>query len=483
MNHIDENIIEQYVLGSGFSEGKKEEIEAHFAECHGCRTLASQIREFYRIAEEEFGGPLLSGQDAGTAIVRSRREIEPYFDPVTPPPSHYHPPITFVGKTQYYIRKHPVLAGTASFATLALIASAFVFGLKDFGKDVNPSYVHLDPQRAIVQIYNKNNEPLWNFPSRSVYNPTAETFVALAKRVLVADLNGDRKNEVITTLPVGDVREPATPLTIFSTNGQTAHRVQFYESVEFRGAKYPSEFSPSDVVYGRFDESGEMQLLVMVDNARSPNILYRLDRNGNMMGEYFHYGVGRIYILDLDNDSMNEVAFCGQNDIDDRDSLSYAVLIILDPSRITGKMEASDSRGFGVPVSTAERYVVRFPMTDMNALLHAPAYVSDFESITFDSQPAFRVTVTGHYLLDGVDNRAPIFEFILKRDMSVAAVKYDMVTIQLRQNLIDDGKVTGAIDDAYLQVLKNEVRYWDGERWTKEVSRVRSSAGITSAGN
>ncbi len=47
MQHIDEHIIELYVLGSELVEERRDEIERHFAECHGCRALADQIQAFY----------------------------------------------------------------------------------------------------------------------------------------------------------------------------------------------------------------------------------------------------------------------------------------------------------------------------------------------------------------------------------------------------------------------------------------------------
>lgn len=75
----------------------------------------------------------------------------------------------------------------------------------------------------------------------------------------------------------------------------------------------------------------------------------------------------------------------GQNDTDEPNSLSYGEMIVLDPTKLPGKSEASESRGFGLPVAEAELYVIRFPLSEMNIVwkTHANADRKTLSFISF----------------------------------------------------------------------------------------------------
>ncbi len=119
------------------------------------------------------------------------------------------------------------------------------------------------------------------------------------------------------------------------------------------------------------------------------------------MGEYLHFGYGTITPIDTKFRDSMEIAFCGQNEVDDPDSISHAVLIILDPSKIIGKIEAGDSHGFGLPVSRAEKYIIRFPLSDMNYALKSNAHVADVILSTVNGKKVLQVSVLGGYQPQG----------------------------------------------------------------------------------
>ncbi|MEK9138026.1 MAG: hypothetical protein AAB393_12945 [Bacteroidota bacterium] len=57
--------------------------------------------------------------------------------------------------------------------------------------------------------------------------------------------------------------------------------------------------------------------------------------------------------------------------------------------------------------------------------------------------------------------------------MQLLQVKSTTWTNQTHAEQVEQGKLKGRIDDAYLQNLKDGVRYWDGEQWAKGRVRVK----------
>jgi hypothetical protein len=158
----------------------------------------------------------------------------------------------------------------------------------------------------------------------------------------------------------------------------------------------------------------------------------------------------------------------GQNNLNEDNSLSFANLIAIDPEKINGKTESSCTPGFGLETSKAEQYYIKFPLTDLSYIWKSIGCLQRMSTSQFNNNPSYDLWVMGSY--DG-DN--PAFEYIMSNKMKVVDVKYSSNTLRLRQQLIDGGKIKGTFDDAYLNNLKNGVRYWDGKSWQKEPTMVK----------
>jgi hypothetical protein len=472
MRHIDEHTIELYILGSDLGAEQISEIETHCKECYGCRTLADEIRGFYKDLEESLDTLLAPEGQKSNALMKLPSELLEYdipfgsrvpFKPMTP-----------LGKFFYFVYKHPIPAAMGGVATMALLGAALFFGINDLFKDNNPAYTHLNSESAIVEVYNKQNEKLWSFPSKAIYRVEPEDYTRLSREVIVADFDSDGKNEVITLLPVGSRINSLPPLTIFSSTGKAIKEVKFNEKIQFRGTQYAEGLGVQDIICDVFENEGEKQLIVITNNGRSPSVIYRLAIDGSELGAYFHFGVGKISVIEVGNDRKKRIAFLGRNDVNDPDSLGYAVLTILDPMKIVGKTEASDSRGFGLPLGTAEEYIIRFPLSDLNYILKSDACASGIQSIQFNGIPSFQVDLMGNYQRkENVNSRYPVFWYIFKSDLSIVEVKYEAMTNRIRQELVEQGKCSGKIDSLYLSNLKNGVTYWNGKEWQKEPAMVR----------
>jgi hypothetical protein len=474
MNHIDEHTIEMYVLGSELVTERRGEIEAHFKECHGCRTLAEQMEEFYQKAEEGLEEVNLE-RAKSKALVRLRAGLPTMQEPYGFP-AHYQPN-TPLAKVFYFIRRHPVVVGASGFAMIAAVG----WFLNDFIKsdskeniitDKNPSYAHLNTNSAIIEIYNQENQLLWGLPSKFIYQLTPKEFEKTGQKVVITDIDRDRKNDILTILPLGDKSESTVPLTIFSSEGKLIREISFNENIQFYSTKYDGRLSCQSFICDNFDKSGRKEIFVVTNSGRSPNIINRLSNDGTILGQYFHFGTGNIQSVQIGQD--RKIVFLGQNDVGEPDSLSYAVMCVLDPIKIIGKTEASESRGFSLPLSSAEMYVIRFPLSDMNIIWNTHAYVHNLKESEINNKNTYTLWVGGTYGASGLGTGGnPTFEYIFDENFKIIDVKYDSETLRLRQEYMNQGKLHGTFDHAYIEHLKNGVRYWDGKEWQKEPTTVK----------
>jgi hypothetical protein len=467
MNHIDEHTIEMYVLGSGLVTERRGEIESHFKECHGCRTLAEQMEEFYQKAEEglEEINPELA---KSKALVRSRVGLptmqEPYGFPAQ------YTPTTPLAKVFYFIRRHPVTTVVTGFTAIAALGWFLNDAIRNFSSDKvitdkNPSYPHINPNNATIEIYNKENQLLWFVPTRITNQISQTDLERLTQQIIISDLDGDKNNEVITTLRVGGGPLYKHPVTIFSYTGTTIREIKFNEQVQFRGAKYEDIFGANEIICEDFESNGKKEIITVINCGRSPSILNRLTKDGSVLGQYFHFGVAQIAVKNIHG--KRRILYFGQNNVDEPDSLSFAVMCVLDPLKIIGKTEASDSRGFGLQVSNAEIFMIRFPFSDMNYVWKSLNEIERIIKTTTNGITTINVHTRGLYR-----GKHPIFEYIFNENMELIEVKYNSGTLQLRMESIANGKISGTIDKLYLDNLKKGVRYWDGKSWQKELTMV-----------
>jgi hypothetical protein len=474
MNHFTEYTIELYVLEAGLSDDQRREIESHLQVCHGCRLLADEMQVFYRKADSAFADFSLPVKKTGQALSRSSRQVVAARDEKMIP--EMYRPATLAGRFREYISRHPVVSATGGFGALALCAVAAMLISRGSVSAPEPAYSHIDPERAAIDVYNRENKLLWSIPSNSVYHVGQDMYGILSSRVIVTDLHGDGRCEVITTLPVGDAVNVEAPATIFKSDGEVLATIMLDEKVQYGGTEYADIVGVRGLTCDNFSRGAGKEMIITSDNGRSPNVVCRFSAEGVNLGEYFHFGAVQTVAVSLPGIDYHQLAVYGENDTGDPDSLNYAILIFLDPVQLTGKTQAVESPGFGLPYSKAEREVIRFPLSDMNISLHTKSFVGNVQEIRFNDKSAFSVFVHGNGSDPlKVQSHIPIFEYILSTDMRVLAVKYDSGTLAYRNELVRQGKLKGTFDTAYLNRLKDGVLYWNGHDWQ---SRPVSSTSV-----
>ncbi len=471
MNHIDEHTLELYALKADEISGRVDEIQEHLSECHGCRALVEEIVQYYDELKLEMQKLPEAELSTEQAIVRRQIHLKPYYEKFAPP-AHYRPN-TPLAKMFYFVRYHPVAVGISSFAIVGLLGWFLNDAIRSFTAekkitDTNPSYTYINSAAEKLEIFNKNHDLLWSIPTpEATSNLTAEQN---KKTTVVTDLDGDGKNEVVTVLNLlGGDQVNRNVLRIFSSDKQQAREISFGRAIKFRDRQYQSDFLSQSLLVEDFGNTGNKEIVVSVNNIRSPSFISRLDNKGNVIGEYWHFGqCTRIHTIDLNGNGKKEIALSVTNDLNDTTHKEFPAVIVLAPEKIVGQTESSCTPGFGFPKSEAEVFYIGLPRTSMD----------DAQAVYGAATPTLNYTedkILTVQTRNGNNEGFPpfAFDYIFSSDMKIATVKSMNNTDAVYTSLVQKGKLTGKIDQAYLDNLKNGVRYWDGKEWRKEWTRIQ----------
>jgi hypothetical protein len=472
MTHIDEHTLELYVLGDAKVEPSLTEIKAHLAECEGCKRIAERMQTFYVEAEKELQLHPETGDTAEKAIVRARTKVQPFYkqDAVAVPQYGVANlrPVTTMQRFTYFMRRHPAMIGSGTFAALAGLALVLNNPMKEMFADKNPSYHWYNTERDLVEIRNANNDVLWTFPSHDLKGIRDEEESLTIKRTIVSDIDGDGKDEVLTTVPMLDERNTdQIPFRVFGSEKNLRERA-FDKPIRYLNRPYPESWCANGLLIIDSDIAGRKEILVKWGCGRSPIVIERLDANLKSLGEYWHFGhMVSMSVVDVFGDGKKDLVLTGQNDIQDSVSGEFPAIVILDPGRIAGAGKSVCSPGFHLPSSNAELMYVRLAQSSLATQSSAHERVTQVLRdlpvvITFGVHESSRYG----------------FEYLFSRNMEIQSVKSTTAALDFYNMLVSQGKLSGRLDDAYLENLKNGVRYWDGMKWVNWAVKINHSLGV-----
>jgi hypothetical protein len=464
MNHFDEHILELYVLNSPKVNDRREEISAHLKECAGCRLLVEEIASFHGELSEEMKHRAVESEAESTALIKKHSDVVPYERWVSLPP----PDNTALQKFRRFVYHHPFATTIGSFGLAAVLFA--VINVAITKKDTNPAYVHYNTKTDFIEVYNKNDEELWQLPSISLEGNWKDEREFNTKQTVVTDLDGDGANEVVSTVLLNaETPDRIGVLRVYDPKKRLLWMKQFVESFSYLNRQYSPYFTATVLNIADFLGNGKKEIIVSVGNTdRSPFIISRFDANGKELGQYWHFGhIGHTYEAMLSQNKKRVIIACGTNDTPDTVRDEFPVVAVLDPTKIVGEKKSTASQGFDLPYSDAELLYIRFPESDMNESLLISSFV---EFMVRENEQTLQFNVRAN-LPSGGEFRFHYFFSI--EDMRILYVKSNSNTDRLHDHLVQEGKLKGKLDQSYLENLKNGVRYWDGKEWRKEVTIVQ----------
>lgn len=401
------------------------------------------MTEFYANADAHLKSqPQSQPQTDSQALIRPHTEIEPTDDPYystfkTPVPVRV--PRTFLQHVSSYAKQNPIKSVIGSFALIVGLALIFNFTLKTIFKDTNPAYTIMNVPHTALEVYNKEDEMLWQLPHPDIKDLAKSEEARRIHHTCVADLNGDGRNEIITTFPIfSELNGGTKTLRVYDSDKDILFQRQFKNiKVNFRPNHYESDYFFEGVLVDSFGVHNKKEIFSGVDNGRSPWFLVRFDAVGNTLGRYWHFGqMTSRSDVELDSTKRKQILLCGVNQVQEVEKEQFAVVEIVDPERIVGDAEATATRGFGFHASDAEVFYIRFSESDMEVALGldpvAPVLISSV------NEPQIRVVISRTS-----SNELPIgFEYIFSKDMSAEDVKYESPDVGIHTLLKKKGKVS-----------------------------------------
>ncbi|MEW5799211.1 MAG: hypothetical protein AB1728_09415, partial [Bacteroidota bacterium] len=365
MQHIDQKVLELYVLNDNAVVQQREAIEQHLDECAGCRELVARMEDMYAgFFETMENEPLQTSSQLPVRQKKSLTTTSP--SPLQEIRANYEIERAPIRRVMLFARRHPVVSSTMSLFVLgffALLSWQVFNGIESF--DENPSYYFLNDANAKFEVYNKTNQMLWSMPLSNIKEVQKFENDFKMKKAIISDINGDGINEIITNLQFNANLNGPRKILVFDNKGTIIKSFAFQnKNIQFKNIFYNMEFYAGTILK---IETFNNELAIITDGSagRSPCFVARLDSHLNVVGRYWHFGSLMPFISDIDNNGNNEIVALGKNDVEDNIMRDYPVMVVLDPKKLITDQEASAARGYGLKQSESEVYYIRFPESDM----------------------------------------------------------------------------------------------------------------------
>jgi hypothetical protein len=352
---------------------------------------------------------------------------------------------------------------------IGLAALLVISGIERLNRDLNPDHVQYGAKEGALVVFNSRDEIVWQKPTlMAAAEITKSGEPRGSQYAVVADLDMDGKNEVVSTLPFRGLDlegPPAYKVRVFSHRKDLLSATPIGRAVRFGSSEYLANYGSAAILILDDSTNQRKEILVGGGNFWSPYVLMRLSNHGDVKGEYWHYGHATpMYLVKGVGPKKTDcVLLLAQNDARDSVGSLFPAVIVIDPWKIVGVTESSLTRGFGFDRSDAEVFYICLPQPDicvaLNQTMHASRLTgNDQESLAclFDSSPEVFA-----------------LEYTFSRDMALRAIKPTSGFEALYARLLREGKIHSRLDKDYFERLKAEVRYWDGKKWGREVGMVQ----------
>lgn len=448
MEHLEETILALYVLDAPEIRERRAEIAAHLDQCIGCAQLRDEMKEYYdhvgaiQAKEDESMYPALQ---SSAPIARSPRD--PYRAPL---------PSLSRSAVQGFVRSFKTYPVRWSGGFALVMAALLLLIPKIFVMDKNPAYVHA--KDGFVVALNTKGEELWRryiAPGFVLANGAIEAVPR------VVDVDGDGKREIFLISEAG-VRGWAG---CFNADGSERWRFQFRSKTNFGDQAFSGDyvFEPS-LVLRDFGKNGK-HVLVLTAHHMSwwPAVVGVLDANdGSAVSEYWHPGWLKTAVMDVDEDGQQEIVALGYNN-----AFSKNALAVLDPRRADGCAPSTANFTPQGMTRAVEKFYMLLPDPDLFAL---PSRLPVGNGADLVEGASLEVRTVRYFSTEKLGNRAAEIFFDFDKHMNCVKVRPADDFSNVHHIFEKEGKVMKKLDAKYLEDLRREVLYWDGEKFVKKAT-------------
>jgi hypothetical protein len=340
---------------------------------------------------------------------------------------------------------------------LALTVIILISGLVDF--DDNPATLVYDNQH--LKVYNKNKKLLWSekvghFPSYVLDGPLVKKQYAL-----ITDVTGDGKNEVILSNKLFGQRmhDPEfNNIVCYDYAKQIVWKYTFAEVLSTNTITFSSEYRT------KFIDTYELNdcriLFVIAKNYYFPSAVFGIDiTTGELATEVFwhsgHLDEGLIY--KDSSGAIDKLIVGGVNN-----GFESASLAVLEISKLAGQAPAPSNYNLNdiAPADLLEYILI--PPSDYSSFKNSRYNAVIQDHLKFEDKK-IRVGINE---TAGFGDSASVLFYYFNPDFTINFIETGDNFQHDRDRLVKEGKLSPPLTytPEYFEILKNNIKYWDGEK-------------------
>ncbi|HSL90275.1 MAG TPA: hypothetical protein VK870_13305 [Ignavibacteriaceae bacterium] len=345
---------------------------------------------------------------------------------------------------------------------IVLMAVISISGLIDF--DDNPATLVYENQH--LKVFNKNKKLLWsekvgNFPSYVL-----DGTLVKKQYVLITDVTGDGKNEVILSNKLFGQRmqDPEyNNIVCYDYAKKLVWKHTFAEIVSTNTITFSSEYRTKFIDI--YELNNQRILFVIAKNYYFPSAVFGIDvATGEIATEVFwysgHLDEGLIY---KDSSGASDKLIIGGVN----NGFESASLAVLEISKLAGQAPApSNYKLIDINPADLIEYVL-IPPSDYSSFKNSRYNTVIQDHIKFEDKK-IRVGINE---TAGFGDSVSVLFYYFNQDLSINFIEMGDSFQNDRDKLVKEGELSPPITykPEYFEILKNNIRYWDGERFVNHL--------------
>lgn len=470
--HIKESNLELFVYRSGsFSEEESDKILSHLDNCSYCKDIYESYRNLYHGIDKGLGSESdENDKELAESIIRKfeARQSKKLLPEGRTAVQIYDNKVEIVTKPksfslQYFIfvaRNYPVQS--IVFTVIAALALAFITNsIKSISKDENPFYT--ENEKNFLMVYNKQGELLFKKPSFGIPNLDSKLLSMWEfggkKFIEITDVDNDNINEILLT---GSSNSgslfSSDSLYCFNNSGD----LLWVTLPEVRNNPKAPDWHRTKLRVQEFfavNYGSTKKLFVISKDANYAGALItELDvHSGKPLHTLYFAGWASVRLnLDIDNDGKSEIIICGG------DTFNKPFIMVLKTDNIKGVMPDYHSLNKNFEKGSAYYYVqLYFNLLGKydNHFLPNPNVVT----ISKLGKDGFEI-VTAEY---GTGNNLSGIQYAFDNKITAVHIASGSEYMYRYNNLVEKGLIIQILDSNYYKMLKDSIKYWDGDRFVK----------------
>jgi hypothetical protein len=346
--------------------------------------------------------------------------------------------------------------------TIVLIAVVLLSGLLDFDK--NPKFIKYENQH--LRVLNANGKLLWSEKVETFPSYLLDGTLIKKQYALFTDVTGDGKNEIILSNKLFGSRMQDSEfnnIVCYDFAKQLVWKHAFAEVVSTNTITFSSEYRTKFI--DTYELNDHKILFVIAKNYYFPSAVFGIDiATGKLATEVFwhsgHLDEGLIY---KDSSGISDKLIVGGVN----NGFESASLAVLEISKLAGKATAPSNYNLNdiAPADLVEYILI--PPSDYSIFINS-RYNAVIQDHLILEDNKIRV---GVHEAASLDEPGLMLYYYFNPDFSINFIETGDNFQYDRDRLVKEGKLSPPLTYTaeYFEILKNNIKYWDGERFVNKV--------------